>query len=85
MYVSYYRKSISSSDIIGKVSSNFAHTASLCNAYIFNETQSEMVEVDLSNKSDAFFSKPGEFLQDAANAFNLIFSWVSSVGIFIFT
>ena len=77
--LSYYRKSISSSDIIGKVSSNFAHAASLCNAYFFNETQfdfelPEMVEVDLSNKSDAFFSKPGEFLQDAAIAFNLIFS-----------
>jgi hypothetical protein len=74
--LSYYRKS---SEINGNFSSNFPHAALLFNAYCCNETQfelelPEMVAVELSNKSDAFFSKPGEFLQDAAIASNLFFS-----------
>jgi hypothetical protein len=44
-----------------------------------------MVAVELSNKTDAFFSKPGEFLQDAAISSNFSFSLADSVGIFIFT
>jgi len=88
--LSYYRKSTSSSEIIGNFPSNFAHASLLFSAYWFNEAQfelelPEMVAVELSNKTDAFFSKPGEFLQDAAISSYFSFSLADSVGIFIFT